>query len=123
MAGIALGFNALTASDDRLQDLVDQPGQTFLDASDRDGIKDIIIIDNKWQVTDSLNPEYQPTQGEQRQSVYKNLADLTDLPPLMEQERLGNAVSHFPNATSARARTATTRHTLFLSIPRRAVGT
>ncbi|HSU25379.1 MAG TPA: ATP-binding protein [Pyrinomonadaceae bacterium] len=103
VAGIALGFNALTASDDRLQDLVDQPGQTFLDASDRDVIKDIIIINNKWQVTDSLNPEYQPTQGENGKSVYKNLADLSDLPPLMEQERLGNAVSHFPNATSARA--------------------
>lgn len=103
VAGIALGFSALTAEDDRLQDLIDRPGQTFLDDSARKLIKDIIIINDKWQVTDSLNPEYLPTEGDDGETVYKNLSDLTDLPPLMEQERLGENISHFPNANSAAA--------------------
>ena len=102
VAGIALGFTALTSQEDRLQDLLDRPEQNFIDDSDSEIIKDIIIINGNWQVTDSLNPEYQPTEDENHNTVNKNLADLKDLPPLMEQERLGEDLSHFPNASAAK---------------------
>lgn len=103
VSGIALGFNALTAKDDRLQDIIDRPGQTFLDESSRELIRDIIIINDKWQVTDSLNPNYLPTADDNGQLVYTSLRDLTDLPPLMEQDRLGEDIKHFPNAYNAAA--------------------
>src|SRR6266404_571289 len=49
-AGIALGISSITTSGDRVQDLIDKPGQTFLDARSRERIKDIIIIDQDWQI-------------------------------------------------------------------------
>ena len=97
VAGFALGAYSLTAKDDRLQDLVDRPGQTFLDEPARERILDIIIIDNNWQISDSLNPDSLPTTGENGESVYKDLSDLTDLPPLMNGDRLGDDLQHFPN--------------------------
>ena len=96
--GTALGLNALTAKEDSLQDFIDRPGQTYLNESSRALIKDIIIIDEKWKVRDSLNPDYVPTVNDAGDTIYKNLGDLTDLPPLMEPERLGEDVEHFPNA-------------------------
>ena len=60
VAGIALGFNSITSSE-YMQDLIDKPDQTFLDEKARDRIRDIIIINNKWQVTDSLNPDLVPS--------------------------------------------------------------
>ena len=97
VAGIAVGFTSMTSPDYRVQDLMDQPGQTFLDEYARARIKDIIIIDNDWQVTDSLNPDYLPTTGDNDEIVYKKLSDLTGLPPLMEGERLGDDLKNFPN--------------------------
>jgi hypothetical protein len=67
VAGIAVGFNGLTGND-RLQVLVDAPDQTFLDEASKDRIRDIIIIDNNWRVTDSLNPAYLPTEGDKRRA-------------------------------------------------------
>ncbi len=97
VAGMTLGFAGITAKDDRVQDLLDQPGQTFLDENSRARIKDIIIIDNNWQVTDSLNESYQPSTGINGEAVYKLLGDLKDLPPLMEGSRLGEDLKYFPN--------------------------
>ena len=99
VAGIAVGFNSLTSKEDRVQDLVDRPGQTFLDSNSKARIKDIIIIDSNWQVTDSLNPDYLPSVEDNGEVVYRNLSDLTDLPPLLEGNRLGSDISHFPNAS------------------------
>src|SRR5258708_2574934 len=69
-AGIALGISGVT-SKDRVQDLVDQPGQTFLDARSRERLKDILIIDNDWQITDALNPDYLPSLGDDGIINYK----------------------------------------------------
>lgn len=96
-AGISVGFTAMTAEKDRLQDLVSRPGQTFLDAQAKERIRDIIIINDKWQVTDSLNEAYLPVYDEDNNVVYKKVSDLTDLPPLMEDSRLGEDVKFFPN--------------------------
>jgi signal transduction histidine kinase len=96
-AGIAIGISSLTRQDDRVQDLINQPGQTFLDARSRERLKDIIIINQHWQIDDALNPDYWPSRGENGETVYKKLGDLTDLPPLMEGYRLGDDLKQFPN--------------------------
>ncbi len=97
VAGFQLGISSITTSGDRVQDLIDKPGQTFLDANSRERVKDIIIIDNNWQITDALNPDYLPTENDNGDVIYHKLQDLTDLPPLMEGYRLGDDLKRFPN--------------------------
>lgn len=97
VAGFALGSNGIT-SIKYMQDLIDREGQTYLDEAAKKHIKDVIIIDNNWQVTDSLNPDFVPTTDSNGETVYKKLADLPDLPPLKEGARLGDDIANFPNA-------------------------
>ena len=96
VAGIALGSNGITSSE-YMQDLIDREGQTYFDEKTTALIKDVIIIDNNWQVTDSLNPDFVPTTGPNGETNYKKLAELPDLPPLKEGARLGAEITHFPN--------------------------
>ena len=96
VAGIALGSNGITSSE-YIQDLIDRPGQPYFDEGTTALIKDVIIIDNNWQITDSLNPELIPTTDANGDPVYKKLADLRDLPPLKEEARLGDDLKNFPN--------------------------
>jgi signal transduction histidine kinase len=110
VAGIALGMSSLTSEDYRLQDLVNQSGQAFLDDNAKRRIKDILVINRDWQVWDSLSDEYLPTLADDGTTVYKDLSNINDLPPLMEQERLGNDVSHFPNANANTAQDADEAH-------------
>jgi signal transduction histidine kinase len=109
VAGITLGFSGVTASS-RVQDLVNDPDQTYFDQATKERIKDIIVIDDKWQVYDSLNPEYLPTYDHEndyddyddpKKVSYKKLSELTSLPPLMEGSRLGEDLKYFPNATAS----------------------
>ncbi|HRJ87283.1 MAG: HAMP domain-containing protein [Blastocatellia bacterium] len=100
VSGFALGAYTLTG-EDRVKDLVDQPGQRWLDDQCRARIKDIIIIDNEWRISDSLNEDYLPTTGDGGEVVYRRLSELTDLPPLMEGGRLGDDLARFPNRKSA----------------------
>lgn len=97
VAGITLGFTSIPLKDLRVQDLVDDKDQTYFDEVTKERIKDIIIIDNNWQVTDSLNPDYLPTSNDANEIVYKKLSELSGLPPLMEGTRLGADLSQFPN--------------------------
>src|SRR4051812_27701952 len=53
-AGYRLGFAAMTSQEDRVADIVNRPG--VLDDESRRRLRDIIVIDNNWRVTDSLNP-------------------------------------------------------------------
>ena len=99
VAGIALGFNSMSSSD-RLQDFVNRQGQSFFDERTTQRIKDIIVINNEWEVYDSLNPEYLPTTDENDQTKYRRLSELKDLPPLMESSRLGEDLAKFPNANT-----------------------
>jgi signal transduction histidine kinase len=96
VAGIALGVSGITSSE-YMQDLIDQPDQTFLDAAARERIRDVIIINNSWQITDSLNPDLLPDTEDDGTVTFKNLSDLTDLPQLMEGSRLGADADKFPN--------------------------
>lgn len=97
VAGISVGISSLTSKDYRVADLINDPAQTFLDEASRERIRDIIVIDNEWRITDSLNPEYLPFEGENGEIFYKRLPELTDLPPLMEGKRLGSDLEFFPN--------------------------
>jgi signal transduction histidine kinase len=97
VAGIALGSNGITSSE-YMQDIINREGQTYFDEATTALIKDVIIIDNNWQVTDSLNPDFVPTTDANGESVYKKLAELPDLPPLKEGARLGDDLANFPNA-------------------------
>ncbi len=105
VAGMVLGFNGIS-SREYMQDLVKSEGQPFLDEKTKQRIKDIIIINNEWQIYDSLNEEYLPTE-ENGETKYRNLSELTNLPPLMEDEKkLGADINHFPNANADSAEDA-----------------
>ena len=97
VAGITLGSNSIS-SDKYMDELIRREDQTYFDDAAAARVRDVIIIDNNWQVRDSLNPDFQPTTGPKGESVYKNLADLPGLPPLKEGARLGDDIQHFPNA-------------------------
>ncbi len=96
VAGFAVGISSIT-SPERVQYLIDQPGQTFLGQTARLRIRDIIVIDSTWMIADALNPEYLPTTGENDEVISRPLKSLTDLPPLMEGPRLGPDLAQFPN--------------------------
>ncbi len=98
VAGFALGTGGITSTD-YLSDLVKREDQTFFNEKVNERIKDIIVINQNWQITDSLNTEdLIPTEGENREVIYKNLADVENLPPLREAKRLGADAAKFPNA-------------------------
>src|SRR5688572_20696526 len=83
VAGITLGFTSIPMKDKRIQDLVDETDETYFDAATKDRIKDIIIIDSDFRITDSLNPEYLPSTGENDDVIFKKIGDIQGLPPLM----------------------------------------
>ena len=97
VSGIALGANSLV-SGDRLQEFVKREGQPFFDEKSTKRIQDIIIIDPKFKIYDSLTDDYLPTQDENKKLKYFNLSDVKNLPPLMEANRLGEDAVKFPNA-------------------------
>lgn len=104
VAGFALGTNSIT-SEEYLDVLVKREGQTFFDEEITGRIKDIIVVNQNWQVADSINSDYQPRTDENGQTVYLNLKDIKNLPPLMEgKNRLGEDFEKFPNARRASGR-------------------
>ncbi len=100
VAGIALGFNSIQVKD-RLRELVNREGESFFDEQTLERIQDIIVINNNWQISDSLNPDYVPTTDEDDNLQYRKLSELTDLPPLPEDSRLGEDLDKFPNSKAA----------------------
>lgn len=96
VSGIALGFNSIT-SREYIQDLIAKGGHDLFDEETTHRIRDIIIINNEWQIYDSLDPEHLPTTDDAGNTVYKRLSELTDLPPLAQEERLGDDLKNFPN--------------------------
>lgn len=97
LAGFAIGVNGMTKPDIRLQDFVKSEGKIFYTNRNKQRIKDILIIDNKWQVWDSLSGQYLPTENDEAYTVLKNVKDLPPL-PTESKEKLGEAIKNFPNA-------------------------
>src|SRR5258706_16410519 len=50
VAGIAPGISNLPQKEESVQDLIHTPGQSFLEARGRGGVKGILIIDNNWNI-------------------------------------------------------------------------
>lgn len=96
VAGVSLGFNGLSSSD-RMKDFIKREDQAF-DEKTINLIKDIIVINANWEVYDSLNENYLPSENDKGETVYKKLKDINDLPPLVNANRLGNDRTQFPNA-------------------------
>ncbi|MBP9664891.1 MAG: HAMP domain-containing protein [Pyrinomonadaceae bacterium] len=107
VAGITLGFTSIPMKDKRVQDLVDETDQTYFDAATKERIKDIIIIDSEFRITDSLNPAYLPTTDDNDEVVFKKIGDIQGLPPLMESSRIGDDLKNFPNPLTAENRNQT----------------
>ena len=100
VAGMVLGFSGMSSSE-YMQDLISSGRQPFFDEKTAQRIKDVIIINEKWQIYDSLNPDYLPTT-ENGEIKYRSLSEMTDLPPLIEDEKkLGADIKNFPNANAS----------------------
>lgn len=100
VAGMVLGFSGMSSSE-YMQDLISSGRQPFFDEKTAQRIKDVIIINEKWQIYDSLAKENLPTE-ENGETKYRNLSELTNLPPLIEDEKkLGADIKNFPNANAA----------------------
>lgn len=99
VAGIALGFSEVTATD-RMVDIIKSEGQTFFPEPITNRIQDIFVINKDWQIEDSLNPDYLPYYDENDNTLYRNLNDVKNLPPLKETKRLGADAQKFPNAVA-----------------------
>ncbi len=96
VSGMQLGFNSMSSTD-RLEDFVEREGQAAFEARTNQRIKDIIVIDNNWQINDSLNPEYKPYYDKNDNPQKHYLKDIKNLPPLKNSERLGEDRNFFPN--------------------------
>jgi len=98
VAGFVLGTNSITSSA-YMKDLIGREGQTFFDEAITQRIKNIMVVNQEWQITDSLNPEYLPTTDENDEIKYLTLNDVKNLPPLVATgNRLGEDLQKFPNA-------------------------
>lgn len=97
VAGFSVGTTALSSPEERVIDIVNRPGPSFLDDESRAQIIDIIVINNQWQITDSLSEEYWPDRLEDGSYKKKKLGEILDLPPLMNGDSLGSDVRNFPN--------------------------
>ncbi len=101
VAGIAVGSSALTSDRYTVDDFINRPDLKLIDDHSRELITDIIVINNNWEVYDSLDPDRAPYAGPAGETVMRKLADITDLPPLLEADRLGDDLTHFPNQRTA----------------------
>ncbi|CAN5608223.1 ATP-binding protein [soil metagenome] len=100
VAGMVLGFSGIS-SNEYMKDLVESGGQPFFDEKTAQRIKDVIIINEKWQIWDNYKYDFVPTE-ENGETKYHNLSELTNLPPLIEDEKkLGADINKFPNANIA----------------------
>jgi signal transduction histidine kinase len=99
--GFTLAVNGITSNEFYMEELVEREGQTFFDEKTRQRIKNILIIDNEWQIFDSLNSEYQSTTDENGNPKFIPLEEIKNLPPIMEGNRLDEDFKKFISANSS----------------------
>jgi len=96
LTGVTFGVSSIT-SGEYMTDMLADPDQANLDQGSRERIRDIIIVNNNWQITDSMNnPDLLPVQAPDGTTQYKLLPELAALPPLREGVSLGGDLEHFP---------------------------
>lgn len=98
VSSIALGSSSIS-SDFRLREIIESPNQPFY-AEPFERVQDILIIDEEWQVSDSLQKDYLPRKGADGKTVYFKLKDVKNLPPIVGLEKLGADRVHFPTTDS-----------------------
>lgn len=96
VASVALVFSSFNTKDDRIEDLINRQGQQFFDEKIKERIKDILVIDNNWEVYDSINEKYLPAKNDAGQYVNVKLKDIDDLPTITNAYRLGEDGKKFP---------------------------
>lgn len=98
MAGVALGVKSITTLD-YLIELRERANQPLLDKQ-AGRIANILIVNNKRQVVDSLDTDYNPVKGEEGKLEYKQLKDVP-LPPLINAVKLAGDNTQLPQATTS----------------------
>ncbi|MDQ4123347.1 MAG: ATP-binding protein [Acidobacteriota bacterium] len=84
VAGLTLGIISVSSNDRLIQLAANSP--SFQEYSNR--IADIFVIDNQWQVYDSLNDQYNPKEFADGEMKYLELSELPNLPPLQDDVEL-----------------------------------
>ncbi len=98
VAGITLGVAKMVSSDTFAQ-LNEKGTLPFVDENIKERLKDIIIINEEWEIEDSFNNQnYLPQKNDEQDLVYLKISEIKDLPPLMDAERFGADRIKFPNA-------------------------
>lgn len=97
-AGFALGVKSISTKD-RLIELRDHAvtSQPLLDEH-TGRVSDIFVIDDKWRVYDSLDPQYLPDLGADGSYKYLYLWDLKTLPPLTDSKQFTDTRIPFPQS-------------------------
>jgi len=95
VTGIALGSNGIT-SREYMSDFVQREDQPFFDEAIKARIKDIMVIDEKLRINDSLDDSIAPRFDADQNAVYTDLSAIKGLPRLMEADRLGPDIKNFP---------------------------
>jgi len=94
IAGVALGVKSIP-SEERLRELRQNENEPLLDEQ-TGRVADIVIIDDKWQVVDTLSGQYLPDRASDGTYKYRYLWEMTTLPPLMKSGRLKDEKIPFP---------------------------
>ncbi len=99
VAGVALGFESIS-SKPRLVELIKRRNNPLLDPQ-TGRVANIIVVDNNWKLSDSLDLELLKVNGEYAD---RYLQDLTNLPPVMNVNELpAEDRAHFPVTTANQA--------------------
>lgn len=98
VASVALVFASFNSKDDRIEALYNREGQQFFDEKVKERIRDIIVIDNNWEVYDSIDKKYLPAKNAAGQFINVKLKEIDDLPTITNADRLGEDGKHFPEA-------------------------
>jgi signal transduction histidine kinase len=97
IAGVGLGAKSISSAD-RLAELRLNSNQPLLD--EQTGlVSNIVIVNNKWQITDTLNEEYLPEKPGDGPYVYRYLREMSTLPPVTNASQLKDEEIPFPVKT------------------------
>ncbi len=99
IAAVALGVNSIS-SEDRLNELRPKANQPLLDEQ-TGRVANIVVVDDKWRIIDTLNGENLPKMAEDKTYQYHYLWEMTSLPPLMNAAQLTSEQIPFPQNNPA----------------------
>jgi signal transduction histidine kinase len=97
VAGITLGVTKMVSTDS-FAELTSKGQIPPLDENIKQRLKDIIIVNEEWQIEDSLNnPAFSPKKNPDETVEFHLLEEMKNLPPLQDADRFGADRAKFPN--------------------------